>query len=145
MPLDARNGNHTVRVSDLTEFSRARFCESVESGHSSHGDAAAVAERLGIAEEPVRMDSQAKYAFVASGGAEIYLRMPTRPGYVERIWDHAAGALIVEEAGGRVTDINGKGLEFRHGAGLSANRGVVVTNGRLHDQVIEAIQAVSAG
>ena len=53
----------------------------------------------------------AKYAVVASGNAEIYLRLPSGRRYVENIWDHAAGALLVEEAGGRVTDIDGRDLE----------------------------------
>ena len=96
-----------IRVSENDDPAVARFCESVESGHSAHGDAAAIAARLGISELPVRMDSQAKYGVVARGEAEIYLRMPTRADYREKIWDHAAGALIVEEAGGTVTDITG--------------------------------------
>ena len=61
--------------------------------------------RLGINAPPVRIDSQAKYALVARGEADIYLRLPTRADYREKIWDHAAGALIVAEAGGVVTDI----------------------------------------
>lgn len=131
-----------VSVSQEDDPGRTRFCESVESGHSSHSDAAAVAERLGITAEPVRLDSQAKYAVVARGEAGIYLRLPTRPGYVEKIWDHAAGVLVVEEAGGRVTDVSGKPLSFRHGRQLEKNRGVIVTNGRLHEPVLEALQAV---
>ena len=126
-----------IRVSENDDPTAARFCESVESGHSAHGDAAAIASRLGIVAPPVRMDSQAKYGVVARGEAEIYLRMPTRADYREKIWDHAAGALIVEEAGGTVTDIAGRPLEFHHGRELSANRGVIATNGRLHTRVID--------
>ena len=77
------------------------------------------------------MDSQAKYAVVARGEADIYLRLPTRADYREKIWDHAAGHLIVAEAGGVVTDIAGRPLEFHHGRELTANRGVIVTNGRI--------------
>jgi 3'(2'), 5'-bisphosphate nucleotidase len=117
-----------------------RFCESVESGHSAHGDAAAVAGRLGITSPPLRMDSQAKYAVVARGDADIYLRLPTSADYREKIWDHAAGALIVAEAGGAVTDIQGRPLEFHHGRELVANRGVIVTNGRLHECVLGAVR-----
>ena len=84
--------------------------------------------RLGINTTPLRMDSQAKYAVVARGEADIYLRLPTRADYREKIWDHAAGALIVAEAGGAVTDIHGRLLEFHHGRELIANRGVVVSN-----------------
>jgi 3'(2'), 5'-bisphosphate nucleotidase len=131
-----------VTVSDREDPAAVRFCESVESGHSAHGDAAAVAARLGMTAPPLRLDSQAKYAVVARGQAEIYLRLPTRADYREKIWDHAAGALIVAEAGGTVTDVAGNLLEFHHGRELAANRGVIVTNGRLHRRVIEAVRAL---
>lgn len=140
--LEGVRGEEPVRVSSTELSSQARFCESVESGHTSHNDSASVGEKLGITAEPVRLDSQCKYAVVARGEADIYLRLPTRPGYVERIWDHAAGVLVVTEAGGKVTDINGKPLEFTHGAGLNENRGVIVTNGPLHEQVLDALNAV---
>jgi len=131
-----------ICVSTTSDAAAGRFCESVESGHSSHGEAAAVAQTLGITAPPIRMDSQCKYGVVARGEADIYLRLPTRAGYIERIWDHAAGALIVLEAGGRVTDIAGKPLEFHHGRGLEANRGVIASNGRLQDRVLAALAQV---
>ena len=134
-----------LSVSRRDQPADARFCESVESGHSAQGDAAAVAARLLITAPPLRMDSQAKYAVVARGEADIYLRLPTRADYREKIWDHAAGALIVAEAGGVVTDVTGRPLEFNHGRELTANRGVIVTNGRLHAQVIEAVRASGIG
>ena len=134
-----------LKVSATDEPSAMRFCESVESGHSAHGDDAAVAARLGITAAPLRMDSQAKYAVVARGEAEIYLRLPTRADYREKIWDHAAGALVVTEAGGVVTDIHGRPLEFHHGRELVANRGVIVSNGRLHPRVIRAVEEICIG
>jgi 3'(2'), 5'-bisphosphate nucleotidase len=150
VPLDARTEGgagppRRVHVSDRDDPAAVRFCESVESGHSAHGDAAAVADRLGITAAPLRMDSQAKYAVVARGEADIYLRLPTRADYREKIWDHAAGTLIIAEAGGTVTDICGKPLEFHHGRELAANRGVIVTNGRLHDRVLGAIRDLRIG
>ena len=141
-PLDESSSQRAVRVSDVAVPANASFCESVESGHSAHGKSAQVKARLGIAKEPVRLDSQAKYAVVARGEAEVYLRLPTRTNYREKIWDHAGGVLVVEEAGGRVTDVAGRPLEFQHGHQLEANRGVVVSNGRFHDEVIDAISAV---
>lgn len=60
--------------------------------------------------------------------------------YVENIWDHAAGACIIEEAGGRVTDLQGEPLDFSQGARLSAHvTGIVATNGPLHDAVLKAM------
>jgi HAL2 family 3'(2'),5'-bisphosphate nucleotidase len=131
-----------IKVSLTNDPAGARFCESVESGHSAQGDSADVAARLGISAAPLRMDSQAKYAVVARGEADIYLRLPTRADYREKIWDHAAGALIVAEAGGTVSDISGRPLDFRQGRELALNRGVVVTNGRLHDRVIAGLQSL---
>jgi 3'(2'), 5'-bisphosphate nucleotidase len=134
--------NGAIAVSRTSDTAAARFCESVESGHSAHDEAAAVAEALGITTPPVRMDSQCKYAVVARGRADIYMRLPTRADYVERIWDHAAGALIVTEAGGKVTDVAGRPLEFTHGRGLERNRGVLATNGAMHDRLLAALEQV---
>jgi 3'(2'), 5'-bisphosphate nucleotidase len=131
-----------LQVNDTDDPAQVRFCESIESGHSAHGDSARVAQRLGITRAPLRMDSQAKYAAIARGEAEIYLRLPTAADYREKIWDHAAGALIVMEAGGTVTDIHGRSLEFHHGRELIANRGVIVSNSRLHTRVIQAIEQI---
>ena len=130
-----------IQTSGVTDPAGARLCESVESAHTSHGAAAEIAAKLGITRDSLRLDSQAKYAEVARGGADVYLRLPTREDYVERIWDHAAGVLVVEEAGGRVTDVDGKPLDFTRGRGLDGNRGAVATNGALHDAVLDAVAA----
>lgn len=131
-----------IQVSDLGDPKNAPFCESVESSHSSHGDSSRIAELLGVKAEPIRIDSQCKYAVLANGDASIYLRLPTRKDYVEKIWDHAAGSIIVEEAGGLVTDIYDKSLDFSLGRTLSGNKGIVGTNGLVHDQVIAAVGEV---
>lgn len=133
-----------IAVTKTSDSSRAVICESFETDHSSHEQAAQVARRLGIAHEPLRLDSQCKYAVVARGDASIYLRLPKEEGYQEKIWDHAAGSLIVEEAGGRVTDVGGKTLDFSTGKKLLRNRGIIVSNGRLHAAFLAAVQAVRA-
>ncbi|TVQ32390.1 MAG: 3'(2'),5'-bisphosphate nucleotidase [Phycisphaeraceae bacterium] len=117
-----------------------RVCESVETGHSKQDDTARILEIVGATEEPSRLDSQAKYAVVARGQADAYLRMPTRKGYVERIWDHAAGAIIASEAGCAVTDIAGRSLDFGRGRGLEGNRGIVCAPARPHGKIIGAIR-----
>ena len=129
----------TIRVSDIQKTSAARFCESVESGHSDQDQSAQIAKALGITEEPVRVDSQCKYAIVGQGQAQIYLRLPTRKDYREKIWDHAAGLIVVEEAGGRVSDVRGNPLDFSHGRQIETNSGVIATNGPIHDAVLEAV------
>jgi len=129
-----------VCVGSIERASEARLVESVESAHSNQQESARVAALLGIRSEPYRIDSQCKYAAVARNDASIYLRMPTRAEYREKIWDHAAGMRVVESAGGRVTDIDGKRLDFTRGRTLENNRGVVATSGKIHDEVVDAVR-----
>ena len=131
-----------IKVSVQNNVAQARLAESVESAHTNQGLAAQLRDRLKIEAEPVRMDSQAKYAAVARGDAEIYLRSPNArtPDYRENIWDHAAGYLVVEEAGGRVTDVHGNPLDWSQGKRLENNIGVLATNGTLHDEVVQALK-----
>jgi HAL2 family 3'(2'),5'-bisphosphate nucleotidase len=143
-PLWAEGPGRPVHVAAVASPAEARFCESVESGHSNQEQAARIAARLGIQSEPFRIDSQCKYAAVARGDASIYLRMPTRADYREKIWDHAAGMIVVEEAGGRVSDVSGKPLDFGRGRTLDGNRGIIATSGAIHDQVVEAVSEVLA-
>ena len=49
-----------------------------------------------------------------------------------------------EEAGGRVTDLDGKTLDFSRGRTLAGNRGVVASNGELHDAALAALKKVGA-
>jgi 3'(2'), 5'-bisphosphate nucleotidase len=73
------------------------------------------------------------------------LLSPQRPDYRERIWDQAAGSILVEEAGGRVTDLDGKSLDFSWGRTLAANRGVLATNGVAHEIVLAGLGAPRGG
>ncbi len=131
-----------IQVNSETDPSGARFVESVESAHSAHDVHTRISKALGITQESLRIDSQCKYATVARGDVSIYLRYPRDEMYREKIWDHAAGALIVEVAGGKVTDINGQPLDFSVGRKLVKNQGVVVTNGAFHDQIISQIKKI---
>ncbi|MDM8552306.1 3'(2'),5'-bisphosphate nucleotidase, partial [Desulfobacterales bacterium HSG2] len=141
MPLKGGDRKR-ISVDALTSAEKARFCESVESAHTSHGTHKRISDTLGITSPPYRIDSQAKYAAVACGSASIYLRLPGNKEYREKIWDHAAGAVIVSEAGGQVTDFGGKALDFSISRKLEGNTGILATNGHLHQQVLRAISEV---
>ena len=130
-----------IKVTSSADTAHFRFVESVESGHGDQSLQRAIAQAAGITTESIRMDSQAKYGAIASGNAVLYLRLPSPkyPGYQEKIWDHAAGVIVVEEAGGRVTDMYGKTLDFSKADRLDTT-GVVVSNGEIHDNVLAALQ-----
>ncbi len=139
---DADVDGREVRVAAVERAADARICESVESAHSNQSESARIATELGIHTEPFRIDSQCKYAAVSRGDASIYMRLPTRADYEEKIWDHAAGKLVVECAGGVVSDVIGDPLDFKQGPTLAKNSGVIATSGSIHDEVIQAILRV---
>ncbi|KXH44986.1 3',5'-bisphosphate nucleotidase [Colletotrichum simmondsii] len=131
-----------ISMKPVTDLSAATFCESVEAGHSAHDDQAQIAAKLGITKPSVRMDSQSKYGSIARGAGDIYLRLPVKATYQEKIWDHAAGDLIVREAGGQVTDIQGKRLDFAVGRTLANNKGVIAAPAAVHGEVLKVVQEV---
>lgn len=135
-----------IRMNSLSSSSSAlqaaSFCESVEAGHSNQDESAQIARLLGITKPSVRMDSQAKYGSIARGAGDIYLRLPVSATYQEKIWDHAAGDLIVREAGGQVTDTLGRRLDFSRGRTLAENKGVVAAPIHAHPAVLDAVQTV---
>jgi 3'(2'), 5'-bisphosphate nucleotidase len=144
-PLDAAELS-PLHVSACDEPAQARLLASVEPGHTNLEQLGRVEAVLGIDRTPVRMDSQAKYAALANGQGDLIIRLLSagQPDYREKIWDQAAGALIVQEAGGRVTDLAGTPLDFSAGRTLARNRGVLVSNGRLHAVALQALSAAGA-
>jgi 3'(2'), 5'-bisphosphate nucleotidase len=140
-----RNSFVPIHVTRATDKAGLRFAESVEAAHGDQARQEALAQATGITQPSLRMDSQAKYGIVARGDAALYLRLPSpkHPDYRENIWDHAAGALIVAEAGGRVTDMYGHPLDFASDRKMRHNRGVIVSNGVLHPAVLKALAQLS--
>lgn len=135
-----------LAVSERAESSEARMLRSFESGHTNTGQLGQLVETLGTQADPVLMDSQAKYSVLASGAGDLLLRLLSakQPDYREKIWDQAAGSIVVEEAGGRVSDLDGRALDFSHGRTLATNRGVLASNGHLHEAALAALKSVGA-
>ena len=136
----------SLSVSVESSPSESRLMRSYESGHTNTSQVDAFKQALGSKADPVRMDSQVKYALLAAGKGEIYLRLlsPDRMDYREKIWDQAAGSIIVEEAGGIVTDLDGKPLDFSQGRTLKNNRGICASNKSMHKKSLEALLSVGA-
>lgn len=78
-----------------------------------------------------------KLAQVARSEADLYLG-----DYLTlRDWDVAAGHVLVTEAGGRVTNVDGEAIRY-DGSGRSLRgRGIVASNGRVHAAALDAIAA----
>ncbi|KAL3508630.1 hypothetical protein ACH5RR_028031 [Cinchona calisaya] len=136
------NSARLVRVSSIDDPALATFCEPVEEANSNHSFTAGLAQTVGLRKQPLRVHSMVKYAAIARGDAEIFMKF-ARAGYKEKIWDHAAGVLLVQEAGGVVTDAGGQPLDFSKGMYLEGlDRGVVACCGaKLHEKIISAVYA----
>jgi myo-inositol-1(or 4)-monophosphatase len=66
--------------------------------------------------------------YVAAGRMDAFWEQHLKP------WDLAAGALMVEEAGGRVTTLDGSALDIRKGQ-------VIASNGLLHQALLDVVRA----
>ncbi|KAI1782361.1 hypothetical protein LXA43DRAFT_977602 [Ganoderma leucocontextum] len=102
------------------------FLESVEKAHTKLRFNQHVGQVLGMTRAPTRMDSQAKYCSLARG-------MGAWTGYREKIWDYVAGAILIEAAGGVISD-------RRLGRTLGENYGVIASGKDVHPKVIAAIK-----
>lgn len=147
-PLDS-NVYSVIRMDSMDRMALERegtFCESTESAHSNHHLTLDIATQIKMvnAQNPIRIDSQAKYCILARGDTHMYFRFPTSPDYQEKIWDHAAGSLLVSEAGGKVTDMKGRLLDFSCGRTLSNNTlGFVACHDHVSDHVLFHVDKVA--
>jgi len=130
-----------VTVSDVSTLRDARMLRSFAEAHIDVDRTRRVMQAAGIERPAVLMDSQAKHVTIAAGRADLLVRIPARADYRERIWDHAAGALAIEEAGGHVTDLDGRPLDFHTGRRFERNRGIVAANRHLHPLILDVIRA----
>ncbi len=71
-------------------------------------------------------------AYVAAGRLEAFWEFNLNP------WDTAAGILLVEEAGGRVTDFAGKLFQLN-------SREILASNGLIHDEMVGLFEDMFAG
>jgi 3'(2'), 5'-bisphosphate nucleotidase len=132
---------HRIAVSQTSKHAQdPRVVESIENSHADHEGALRVLDAAGITSPSLeRIDGQDKYAMVACGDADLYLRLPREAKPKHKVWDHIAGTALVQAAGGMVTDLDGSPLDFSLGMILERNKGMVVSNGHLHGRILDAL------
>jgi 3'(2'), 5'-bisphosphate nucleotidase len=131
-----------MHVSDGTILARFRVVGS--RAHDEGDMCGRFMERAGLS-TLIRMDGQAKYLMLASGRAEVYVRGSNPWFGIGYPWDHCAGQMILEEAGGRVTAFSGDPIPYERQEDLRILEieGLVASNGRRHDEILEMIRAIS--
>jgi myo-inositol-1(or 4)-monophosphatase len=91
--------------------------------------------QLAMASHGVRRTGSAAIdlAYVASGRLDFFWEFGLKP------WDMAAGSLLVQEAGGRVSDMKGQAHS------VTASDHILADNGPLHEEVLVAFQQIFGG
>jgi 3'(2'), 5'-bisphosphate nucleotidase len=127
-------------VSSQGDAAAARVLRSFEEQHGDWARFDRALRFLGSKVPPLPMDSQAKHVALAAGAGDLLIRFPPQRDFRDAIWDCAAGSILIEEAGGRVTDVAGRTFDFTTGRRLLRNEGLLASNGLLHDTALAAIQ-----
>ncbi len=105
-----------------------RVCDSIEGGSRAER-MRGIMSATGLNWNSVSLDSQCKYALVAEGIADCFMRVPGSRG-AEKVWDHAPGAVVAEEAGSVVCDLVGNPLVFA-GESLDQNVGTLACDSEI--------------
>jgi 3'(2'), 5'-bisphosphate nucleotidase len=96
-----------------------------------------IRERLRIPGVIVSGSIGLKVGLICEGRADIYVH----PGSQTRQWDTCAPEAILIEAGGCMTDLSNTSMRYNTGE-LRNLRGVIATNGAIHDRIVETAQSV---
>jgi 3'(2'), 5'-bisphosphate nucleotidase len=139
------DGSHkrTVQASQRRDApDNLLFLDSVKLSEPEQAAARAVREAAGLGEARLELyDSQLKYAMIAAGYGDVFIRMPRDiVADPHKVWDHAAGAALLQAGGGKITDTDGNTLDFSQGETLP-HFGFIATNGNpnLHDILVRAV------
>ena len=118
-----------VRVSKVGDLGRAMLCTGFPYNVRERPDFARDFTNFTMHAQAVRRDGSAALdlAYIACGRFDGFWEDGLNP------WDLAAGVLLIEEAGGRVTDFNGTTLDI-----YSAK--VIASNGLIHDSMRQVLR-----
>lgn len=128
--LDDRGEVSELSVSRVASAAEARLVAS--KSHRS-ADIDRVKQRLGIAEEQNVGSVGVKLCLIAAGVRDLYVN----PQAKTKAWDTCAPEAILARAGGRLSDLFGAPIEY--GVELRHRRGLVASNGLVHDEVVQKL------
>jgi 3'(2'), 5'-bisphosphate nucleotidase len=97
----------------------------------------AIRQRLNIPESILMGSVGLKIGLVCEGRAHLYVHTGPRT----HLWDTCGPEAILREAGGRMTDVANAPLQYDTPE-VKNLRGIIGTNGVIHDRVVSATQAV---
>jgi 3'(2'), 5'-bisphosphate nucleotidase len=119
-----------LTVSSVASAGEARLVAS--KSHRS-ADIDRVKERLGIDDEQNVGSVGVKLCLIAAGVRDLYVN----PAAKTKAWDTCAPEAILVRAGGRLSDLLGASIAYE--GELLHRRGLVASNGHLHDEVVQKL------
>ncbi|HVK87148.1 MAG TPA: 3'(2'),5'-bisphosphate nucleotidase CysQ [Kofleriaceae bacterium] len=122
-----------LAVSDVASAGEARLVASAS--HRSD-DIDRVKAELGIANELNVGSVGVKLCLIAHGDRDLYVN----PAAKTKAWDTCAPEAILAAAGGRLTDLHGGPIDYTRE--LAHRRGLVASNGHIHDEVVGKLAAL---
>ncbi len=139
MPLTG-GGWRRIQVSTCRRLSRSRLVMAANDQNPGRNALEAKFRELGNPNKILNSWGGTPYALVATGRVDAFLRLPpTRFPHLQ-IWDHAPGMLLVTEAGGQVSDVDGISIFGLKPEKWMSIRGVIATNTRLHQQLVRNVE-----
>ncbi len=126
----------SAAVSDMRTLSGMRLAAS-RSHRSPRMNK--VVSRLGFREEVQRGSVGIKIGLLVERQCDVYIHLSPRT----KQWDTCAPQLILTEAGGRLSDLFGRPLNYNVPEVQNRN-GLVASNGVSHDQIIEKLAPLLA-
>jgi myo-inositol-1(or 4)-monophosphatase len=134
-----RLNGRIISVADIMEISNALVAYSLDYSdryNDTLKETGILAKLVNNARNIRSTNCLLDFCYIADG------RIGAAVNYHEKIWDIVAPWLIVKQAGGMVTDISGKKLDFTVTLkDFKKDFPVVASNGHLHDKLISLIQA----
>lgn len=128
-------------VNDPRELSFVDCKAATSTDFELHGK---IASRIG-APWPNTTDvwaAQMRYVALVVGGCNTVVKIPRKPDYRSKLWDHAGGMLLAEEVGLTVSDVYGNPIDCGLGRILSGSYGMIVAPRSIHGKLVETVKQV---
>ncbi|KAK7226090.1 hypothetical protein V2G26_014093 [Clonostachys chloroleuca] len=127
-------------LSGPAELKDLHIVDDRESGALRHDVVEQLARKFGASYPGTEVwSSHVRYASLILGGGHAQIRVPKTPNSRVYIWDHAGTQLIFTEAGGKITDLDGKPMDFSAGRELFNNRGMIIAREAVHADILSGI------
>ncbi|MBY9002501.1 MAG: hypothetical protein KGD73_00870 [Candidatus Lokiarchaeota archaeon] len=124
----------SLSVSNQSYLKQAKMCHSLHYDEPWVMDFAARAEITNF----VQIDSMAKFCMIADGTADLYIKPMNKSRSFA--WDFLPGTLLVQEAGGTVSDLQGNRIEFNDDKCMVSAPGLIASNSIIHDEILKKLR-----